>query len=90
MFLFSLLIAFKIINIQKKTKINYPYSDKLQKKLGLLIKDIEVVSIKDLKRVEHKKIEGELGKDFLTSYRLDFHTRDELEDFKKKYNFLIL
>lgn len=81
---------FKIIDIQEKIKPNYPYSDKLQKKLALLIKDIEVVDIKDLKGIEHKKIEKDLGKDLFTSYRLDFHSRDELEHFKKKYNSLIL
>ena len=74
----------KIINIQNKTKVNYPYSDKLQKKLALLIKNIEAVDITDLKKVEHKKIKNELGEDLFTSYRLDFHSRDDLEDFKKK------
>ena len=65
-------------------------SDKLQKKLALLIKDIEVVDQKDLKHVQYKKMDRGTKHDLLVFYRLDFHSRDELDSFKKKYRSLIL
>lgn len=65
-------------------------SDELEKKLALLIKDIDVVDQVDLKKVEYKKMNKGISNDLFTSYRLDFHTRDELNNFKKKYNSLLL
>ncbi|SVE18992.1 uncharacterized protein METZ01_LOCUS471846, partial [marine metagenome] len=81
---------FKTTNSKKIQKMYYPYSDELQKKLALLIKNIEAVDEEDLKGIEYKKIETEANNDLFISYRLDFHTRDELNEFKKKYNSLIL
>ena len=65
-------------------------SDDLEKKLALLIKDIEAVDQTDLKRVEYKKMEKGTKNDLFTYYRLDFHTRDELNHFKKKYRSFLL
>jgi len=65
-------------------------SDKLQKKLALLIKDIDAVDKKDLKHVEYKKMDKGTKNDLFSSYRLDFHTRDDLNYFKKKYRSLLL
>ncbi len=65
-------------------------SDELEKKLALLIKNIEVVNQADLKHVEYKKMDKEINNDLFSSYRLDFHTRDELNHFKKKYRSLLL
>ena len=61
-------------------------SDELEKKLALLIKDIDAVNQADLKHVEYKKMDKGTKNDLFTYYRLDFHTRDELDRFKKKYN----
>ena len=65
-------------------------SDELQIKLALLIKDIDAVDQADLKQVEYKRINQETKNDLFSSYRLDFHTRNELNLFKKKYNSLLL
>ena len=65
-------------------------SDELQIKLALLIKDIDAVDQADLKQVEYKRINQETKNDLFSSYRLDFHTRDELKRFKKKYESLLL
>jgi hypothetical protein len=65
-------------------------SDELQKKLALLIKDSDAVDKKDLKHVEYKKMDKGTKNDLFSSYRIDFHTRDELDYFKKKYKSLLL
>jgi len=65
-------------------------SDELEKKLALLIKDIEAVDQADLKYVEYKKMDKGINNDLFTYYRLDFHTRDALDHFKKKYKSLLL
>ena len=65
-------------------------SDELEKKLALLIKDIEAVDQADLKHVEYKKMDKGTKNDLFSSYRLDFHTRDALNYFKKKYKSLLL
>jgi len=65
-------------------------SDELQIKLALLIKDIDAVDQADLKQVEYKRMNQETKNDLFSSYRLDFHTRDELNHFKKKYRSLLL
>ena len=65
-------------------------SDELEKKLALLIKDIDSVDQADLRQVEYKRVDIGTKNDLFSSYRLDFHTRDELNYFKKKYNPLLL
>ena len=65
-------------------------SDELEKKLALLIKNIEAVDQADLKDVEYKKVDRGEKNNLFSSHRLDFHTRDELNHFKKKYQSLLL
>ena len=65
-------------------------SDDLEKKLALLIKDIEAVDQADLKHVEYKRMNQEVKNDLFSSCRLDFPTRMELNSFKKKYQSLLL
>ena len=78
-------------NNDKKNIIHqHPQSDELERKLALLIKDIEAVDPADLKQVEYKRMNQETKNDLFSSYRLDFHTRDELNHFKKKYKSLLL
>ena len=62
----------------------------LEKKLALLIKDIEAVDQADLKHVEYKRMNQEVKNDLFSSCRLDFPTRMELNSFKKKYQSLLL
>lgn len=81
---------FKTTNIEAKLEKKYQHSDELEKKLALLIKDIDSVDNKDLKRIEYKKIDKQIENNLVSTYRLDFHTRDELYLFKKKYKSLIL
>ena len=68
----------------------HPQSDKLERKLALLIRDIEAVDQADLKQVEYKIMKQEAKNNLFSSFRLDFHTRIELNLFKKKYNSLLL
>ena len=78
-------------NNEEKNIVNqHLQSDKLQIKLALLIKDIDAVDQVDLKQVEYKRKNQETKNDLFSSYRLDFHTRDELNHFKKKYRSLLL
>jgi len=91
----NLISAFKtrlVKNNNEEQKIMHQdlQSDKLQKKLALLIKDIDAVDKKDLKHVEYKKMDKGTKNDLFSSYRLDFHTRDDLNYFKKKYQSLLL
>ena len=80
----------KKINNKKKIIKHNLQSNKLEKKLALLIKDINAVKQDDLKNVEYKKIDEEIKEDLFTAYRLDFHQRDELNKFKEKYINLLL
>ena len=77
-------------NDEKKLAHQDLQSDELEKKLVLLIKDIDPVDQADLKHVEYKRMDREIKNDLLSFYRLDFHTRDELNHFKRKYKSLLL
>ena len=77
-------------NNNKNIKYQNPQSDKLERKLALSIKDIETVDQMDLKQVEYKRMNQETKNNLFSSYRLDFHTRMELDSFKKKYQSLLL
>ena len=65
-------------------------SNEYQKKLALIIKNFEDIEKQDLKFVEHQKLGGKISDDLFTSYRLDFHSREALIRFKKKYKDYIL
>ena len=61
-----------------------------ERKLALIVKNTEEVDYSDLKYVEITKLDTRIKKDLFSAYRLDFHTRDKLNLFKKKYQSLIL
>jgi len=65
-------------------------SDELQKKLALLVSNISAIDQIDLKNIEYTKMNKSSEKDLFTSFRLDFHTKQELEEFKEKYHHIIL
>ena len=61
-----------------------------ERKLALIVKNTEEVDYTDLKYVEITKLDTRDKNDLFSAYRLDFHTRDKLILFKKKYKSLIL
>jgi len=61
-----------------------------ERKLALIVKNTEEVNYSDLKYVEITKLDTIDENDLFSAYRLDFHTRDKLILFKKKYKSLIL
>ena len=81
------------INEGKKSEIIIPKefrSHEYEKKLALIIKNTETVDYYDLKNIECTKLDTRENSDLFSAYRLDFHTRDELKSFKKKYKSLLL
>jgi hypothetical protein len=65
-------------------------SNDYERKLALIVKNTEEVNYSDLKYVEITKLDTRDKNDLFSAYRLDFHTRDKLILFKKKYKSLIL
>ena len=66
-----------------------PQSYKLQRKLALLVSNINKIDKSDIVDLEHRKYRNSKEVD-LFSYRIDFRNRDDLEFFKKKYkNYLL-
>ena len=63
----------------KKTK-----SYLLQRKLILLISNIDKIDKQDIKFLEYKRID-DFEEFFITNYEIQFHNKEELENFKKKY-----
>ena len=61
-----------------------------ERKLALIVKNTEEVDYSDLKYVEITKLDTRDKNYLFSAYRLDFHTRDKLILFKKKYKSLIL
>ena len=61
-----------------------------ERKLALIVKNTEKVDYTDLKYVEITKLDTRDKNDLFSAFRLDFHTRDKLILFKKKYKSLIL
>ncbi|MDC0453539.1 hypothetical protein OAL95_02150 [Alphaproteobacteria bacterium] len=61
-----------------------------ERKLALIVKNTEEVEYSDLKYLEITKLDTKDKNDLFSAYRLDFHTRDKLILFKKKYKSLIL
>jgi hypothetical protein len=61
-----------------------------ERKLALIVKSTEEVDYSDLKYVEITKLDTRKKNDLFSAYRLDFHTRDKLNLFKKKYQTIIL
>ena len=65
-------------------------SKELEKKLALLVKNLENIDTDDLKFVNIVKIDHVTKEDLFISYRLDFNGRDKMNKFKKKYKNLLL
>ena len=65
-------------------------SNDYERKLALIVKNTEEVDYSDLKYVEITKLDTRIKNDLFSAYRLDFHTRDKLNLFKKKYQSIIL
>ena len=66
-----------------------PQSYELQRKLALLVSNINKIDKSDIVDLEHRKYRNSKEVD-LFSYRIDFRNRDDLEFFKKKYkNYLL-
>ena len=65
-------------------------SNDYERKLALIVKNTEEVDYSDLKYVEITKLDTKDKNDLFSAYRLDFHTREKLILFKKKYKSLIL
>ena len=65
-------------------------SHKFEKKLALLVSQIEQINPEDLKYVNITKLDTSANGDLFNAYRLDFNTKDKLKIFKKKYKSLIL
>ena len=80
-----------LLKTSKDTVISHELrSHEYEKKLALIVNQIEEVTAKDLKYVNITKLDTSEKGDLLSTYRLDFHTRDKLKLFKKKYKTLIL
>ena len=62
-----------------------PQSYELQRKLALLVSNIDKIDKRDFQHLEHRRYGDSKEDDLLTSYRIDFHNKDELEFFKQKY-----
>ena len=70
----------------KETEINKEYrSNNYEKKLALIIKEVNSVDNIDLKYVQITKLDSLKTSDLFSAFRLDFHTKDKLQLFKKKY-----
>ena len=95
----------KFISLIKKLIINIFKSEKksdedmipqefrshdYERKLALIVKSTEEVDYSDLKYVKITKLDTRKKNDLFSAYRLDFHTRDKLNLFKKKYQSIIL
>ena len=67
-----------------------PQSYELQRRLALLVSNIDNIDKQDIQHLEHRRYGDSKEDDLLTSYRIDFHNKDDLEIFKQKYkNYLI-
>jgi len=62
-----------------------PQSYELQRRLALLVSNIDNIDKQDIQHLEHRRYGDSKEDDLLTSYRIDFHNRDDLEIFKQKY-----
>ena len=86
-----------LLNLFKKNQENIDNiisddlrSHKFEKKLALLVSQIEQINPEDLKYVNITKLDTSANGDLFNAYRLDFNTKDKLKIFKKKYKSLIL
>ena len=67
-----------------------PQSFELQRKLALLVSNIDKVDKRDFQDLVHRRYDDSKEDDLLNSYRIDFRNKDDLENFKEKYkNYLL-
>lgn len=67
-----------------------PQSFELQRKLALLVSNIDKIDKRDFQDLVHRRYGDSKEDDLLNSYRIDFRNRDDLENFKEKYkNYLL-
>ena len=67
-----------------------PQSFELQRKLALLVSNIDKIDKRDFQDLEHRRYDDSKEDDLLNSYRIDFRNKDDLENFKEKYkNYLL-
>ena len=67
-----------------------PQSFFLQRKLALLVSDIDAINKKDFKYLQYRRYEDSKEEGLITSYRIDFYNKDDLVKFKKKYREYLL
>ena len=67
-----------------------PQSFELQRKLALVVSNIDKIDKRDFQDLVHRRYGESKEDDLLTSYRIDFRNKDDLENFKEKYkNYLL-
>ena len=67
-----------------------PQSFELQRKLALLVSNIDMIDKRDFQDLLHRRYDDSKEDDLLNSYRIDFRNKDDLENFKEKYkNYLL-
>ena len=67
-----------------------PQSFELQRKLALLVSNIDKIDKRDFQDLVHRRYGDSKEDDLLNSYRIDFRNKDDLENFKEKYkNYLL-
>ena len=67
-----------------------PQSFELQRKLALLVSNIDKIDKRDFQDLVHRRYDDSKEDDLLNSYRIDFRNKDDLENFKEKYkNYLL-
>ena len=71
----------ELLSFEKRS----PQSYELQRKLALLVSNIDKIDKRDFQDLEHRRYGDSEEDDLLTSYRIDFRNRDDLENFKQKY-----
>ena len=62
-----------------------PQSYELQRKLALLVSNIDNIDKQDIRDLDYRKYGNFKEDDLLNSYRIDFRNKDDLENFKQKY-----
>ena len=67
-----------------------PQSFELQRKLPLLVSNIDKIDKRDIEDLDYRKYGDSKEDDLLTSYRIEFRHRDDLEIFKVKYKDYLL
>ena len=91
----ALVIKHKLFKTKKITDIvsfekKCPHSYNLQRRLAILVSNIDNIDNKDLMHVKCRKTGVGQSDDLFTAFRVDFSNKDYLEKFKKKYKSYLL